>query len=224
MKTRFFSKVMLIVALSVCGAVAASAQNFSVEATAGVGFSNYKAGILEEGGTGFRVGAIGELQIPKIKGLYGNAGLLLSLENLTYEDADGYGNSMNPYFLNIPIHVGYSYRFLDKLSAFAEFGPYIGIGLGGNAKYNSFDYDEETGEEFTTKEKYPLFKADEEGYWFMKRMQFGLGIKVGIVAYEHFKLSFGWDWDLLKPFVSTDGFGTSANKHNNGYLSLSYIF
>lgn len=221
MKMKFLVRAIAIAALSVCGVVSASAQEMSIEATAGVGFSQYKYGGSDGSGVGFRVGAIGEISIPKVKGLYGNAGLMLSLENFK---SSVYGStiSMDPYFLHIPIHLGYSYSFSDKLACFAEFGPYVGVGLFGNLKEEYMDFNPETDEEFEAVYKRRLFNK-ENGERVLNPVQFGLGVKVGIVAFEHFKLSFGWDWNLLKVFEMNE-LPDGKNSHNNGYLTLSYVF
>ncbi len=215
MKTNFFKKSLLLTVASVFGIVA-SAQNLSIEPTIGIGFSGYNIeNTLDINGVGFRVGAIGEISIPQVQGLYANTGLLLSLEGAKM-DMFGATASWNPYFLDIPIHVGYSYNIIDKLSVFAEFGPYVGVGLFGNIKATDGglgDWDEEI-----EVEKTPIFDED---YSTMKRMQFGLGIKVGLVALGHYKLSFGWDWNLLNAATEYSG---ETIKHNNGYLAISYVF
>lgn len=190
-----------------------SAKTFSVEGTAGVGFSNYKINSLKLEGTGFRVGAIGQLSVPKVKGLYCNAGVLLSMEGFNF-DILGTQLKASPFFLNIPVHVGYSYSIIDKLSVFGEFGPYVGVGLFGNFKYVFSD---------SESYKVPLFKADEMGEIPMERVHFGLGFKIGLVAFSHYKLSFGWDWNLLNSAKATGENGQRMN-HNNAYLTLSYVF
>lgn len=203
---------ILVAVMSMC-CNSMSAKIFSVEGTAGVGFSNYKINSLKLEGTGFRVGAIGQLSMPKVKGLYCNAGVLLSMEGFNFDILETQFKA-SPFFLDIPVHVGYSYSIIDKLSVFGEFGPYVGVGLFGNFKYDYSD---------SEPYKIPVFKADEKGEVPMERVHFGLGFKIGLVAFSHYKLSFGWDWNLLNSATATGENGQRMN-HNNAYLTLSYVF
>lgn len=198
----------------------ANAQDFSVEATAGMNFSNYHyTDKLNPGGVGFRVGAIGQLDIPQVDGLYANAGLLLSLESAkaTFEESlpvlgtTTSVTTISPWTLNIPIHAGYQYDFSNDLGVFVEAGPYFGVGLWGNYGVKISQNDT-----VATDKQYDVFSEDSG----MNRFQFGLGIKLGVLAYGNYKVSFGWDWNLLDINSQLD----NSQSHNVGYLSLSYAF
>ncbi len=196
-----------MVAAALLFGVSMSAQDLSYEATVGLGFSSYSDG-ASYNATGFRVGGLAQYAIPQVENLYANAGLMLSLEGAVLPEAGGYKMGINPYFLNIPIHVGYKYDVLDWLGVFGEAGPYLGVGLFGNM-YSKYDGEKETE---------PVFGGD---YAMLSRFQFGIGFKIGVIALEHYKLSFGWDWNFLNSAAADTDLNLS---HGNGYLAISYVF
>ncbi len=206
-------KSLSVVVLLLAG-VTMSAQNLTYEVTAGVGFSKYTMTEflgMDLKGTGFRVGAVAECPIPQVENLYASAGAIISLENAKVSLGDYSSTSMNPFFLNIPIHVGYKYTLTDQIGIFGEVGPYAGIGLFGKSVYTGEDYD---GTKYTEKED--VFGDDGA----LSRFQFGLGVKVGVVVNEKYKVHFGWDCNLL----NSDSTGETKVTHNNAYLGVSYMF
>ncbi len=206
----YFKKALLVICLSMFS-LSAMAQKPLWEVTGAVGFSNYKVGALKSNGTGFKAGVISEFSINKVEGLYTNAGVLLSLEGYKYDDYE-YSEKANAYFINIPVHIGYKYGLSDKIKVFGEAGPYFGMGVGGKYKCEDFEYNEE--------EKYDVFGSD----GILKRCQFGLGFKVGVVANKHLKFYFGWDWNLLNS-VKADSEGMNYTlKHSCGTIGIGYVF
>lgn len=219
MKRNFIATSIIAAALTLAGAVSANAQSFvdnlSGEVTLGVNFSNYhNSEDSNPSGVGFRVGAIGQYSIPQVSGLYANAGLLLSLEGSHYTNETNVPMvgtikttaTSSPWFLNIPIHAGYQLGITDDIAAFVEAGPFFGVGLFGNSTLK-------VNEEKTSN---PVFDKDNG----INRFQFGLGIKLGVLAFHNYKVSFGWDWNFVDVVPSVD----NAQSHNCGYLSLSYAF
>ena len=58
------------------------------------------------------------------KGVYANGAMLLSLKGMKVEKY-----TFNPFYLEIPVHIGYKYPITRSVAIFGEFGPYFGIGL-----------------------------------------------------------------------------------------------
>lgn len=222
MKRNFIATSIIAAALTLAGAFSANAQSFldnlSGEATIGVNISNYHNGDdSNPKGAGFRVGVIGQYSIPQVSGLYANAGLLLSLEGSQYKNETTILGvttktkaTNSPWFLNIPIHAGYQLGITDDIAAFVEAGPFVGIGLFGNSVVKTTVSDKENNV------SNPVF-GDE---YSMNRFQFGLGIKLGVLAFQNYKVSFGWDWNFVDVLPKVD----NAQSHNCGYISLSYAF
>ena len=44
-----------------------------------------------------------------------------------------------PYYIEIPLHVGYRYNVLENLGVYADFGPYFAIGVNGKEKFDFTD-------------------------------------------------------------------------------------
>lgn len=119
-------------------------------------------------------------------------------------------NSVNPGYIELPIHAGYRYSFNDKFSIFGEFGPYIGIGVCGK-------YKREVNGTVTTKYNY-FGDDDDDDSMGAKRFDFGLGVAAG-VEYSKIQARVGYDFGLTKIFE-----GDGAPKNRNFYIALSYMF
>ncbi len=171
---------------------------------------------LSINGTGFRAGAIAELDLSKVENLYVSAGAILSLEGYS-ENLFGLTKvTASPYFLNIPVHVGYKYSVTNDFKIFGEAGPFLGLGLFGKVKETYEDFDDYFyDEDYDIEESYDAFD-DEDG---MKRLQAGVGIKVGVTIKSKYKVYFGYDWNLVTPFADD-----SDTKHVNSFIGISYVF
>lgn len=211
MKTLFFSLLLLSVSIGGYG------QNLKVGVTGGLNISspsNYDSKV------GFNVGLKGELGFPKAsQGLYLDFGVLISSQGW---ESNGYYDSPKkesmqwkgtPYFLNIPVHIGYKFSLGHNTSLFAHFGPYIGIGLFGK---NKLVTETETGKRTTTTLADNVF-SDKQS----ERFDWGIGGKVGVEFAKHIQLALGYDWGLKN-------LKTSSNpvdfKNKVFSVSCAYLF
>ena len=168
------------------------AQNLKVGVTAGL---NISAPSDYYSKTGFNVGVKGEWGLPNVsKGLYLDFGVLLSSQGW---ESSGYYDTQekqsmqwkgNPYFLNIPIHIGYKFSLGHNTALFAHVGPYIGIGLFGK---NKLVTETEAGKKATTTLADNVF-SDKQA----ERFDWGIGGKVGVEFAKHVQVAVGYDWGL----------------------------
>lgn len=172
--------------------IGSHAQNLKVGVTAGLNISSPSD---YDSKTGFNVGVKGEWGLPNVsKGLYLDFGVLLSSQGW---ESSGYYDTQkkqgmqwkgNPYFLNIPIHIGYKFSLGHNTALFAHVGPYIGIGLFGK---NKLVTETEAGKKTTTTLADNVF-SDKQA----ERFDWGIGGKVGIEFAKHVQLAVGYDWGL----------------------------
>ena len=193
----------------------ASSQTLRYGITGAMNVSNYN---VEQGGIsydpesrmGFKAGFRMELDAPFItEGFYFDFEALLSSRGAKIEQVvEGryMSNTLRPYYLEIPIHIGYRYDIGDNLGVFASFGPYFGIGLFGKNKF----FDGET-----------TSKPDAFGDAGVKRFDFGLGLQGGVQLFSHYRIFLGYDWGLLDIAQEFEG-GTVNNR--NFYIGMSYMF
>ena len=161
---------------------------------------------------GFHAGIKAEKDLPQIaQGVYLDMAALLSLKGAQVS-ASGASLKINPYYLEIPIHMGYKHAVTESISLFANFGPYFAVGLFGKMKETDYSIDEVGG--FTN----IYDSASAFGDNALKRFDFGLGLKAGIEFCQKYQLSIGYDWGL------TDNIENGSNKNRNLMLSLGYCF
>lgn len=178
------------------------------EVTSGINFSKYLSADLNYF-TGFQGGVSAELGLSSIyENMYVNSALLLTLKGGKGDDIDNL--KINAYYLELPVHIGIKQRLLGKFSLFEEVGPYIGFGLFGKIKADSY---------------YSSFLGKQDGYKYntfsksgLKRWDLGVGYKVGTEYMNHIRLSWGMNFGLMK--VSKN----SSAKNFITYFALSYLF
>ena len=142
--------------------------------------------------TGVHVGLRGALEIPSVtQGFYVNAATALSYRGFKADTV-----SYNPCYLDIPVHAGYKYENDDRITLFAEAGPYVGIGLFGKSEGRN------------------IF-SDEVGY---KRIDLGLGLRTGIEIDKKYVISVGGDFGFLN-VIDINGKGA---KPRNLTISFAY--
>ena len=98
---------------------------------------------------------------------------------------------INPYYLEIPVHIGYKYAVNDNFSLFANAGPYIAIGLFGKAKITADGSLVDGGSKVSESEN--VFGDD--GF---KRFDLGLGLKAGIEISKKYQFSIGYDFGFIE--------------------------
>lgn len=192
------------------------AQNLKVGVTAGLNISSPSD---YDSKTGFNVGVKGEWGLPNVsKGLYLDFGVLLSSQG--WKSSGYYDNQKkqgmqwkgNPYFLNIPIHIGYKVSLGHNTALFAHVGPYIGIGLFGK---NKLVTETEAGKKTTTLADNVFSDKQAE------RFDWGIGGKVGIEFAKHVQLAVGYDWGLKNLKTSSN----PADFKNKVFsVSCAYMF
>lgn len=210
---KFFTLIAVMSSALLFSAAGAKAQTATLELTMGGNFStmNMKTPLtnIKFDGIGFRMGVVGDYYIPSVKGLYTSGGLIFSQERLKKE----LGKSAavyNPFYLNIPIHVGYKLQLIDEFGYFLEAGPFVGVGMFG--KVTAENADKKVSSE-------DVFKKDN-----FNRFQAGLGFKTGFLAFDHYKLSIGFDYNFV-PVQKFEALGLSTvSKTYNTYISVGYVF
>lgn len=182
-------------------------------------FSSQGLSLDTDSRLGFKAGFRMEMDAPFIyDGFYFNAEVLLSSKGAKYDvaiDDTAVSYTARPYYLEIPIHIGYRYMFGDSdWGVFASFGPYFGMGLFGEDKL-----DVPAGSEV-----FDGAKVDSSPKSFssetLKRFDFGIGARAGVQMFDHYRLYVGYDWGLIniaKP--------SNSKIHNrNFYVSAAYMF
>lgn len=189
------------------------AQEFRVGATAGVNVNSPSGD--DTGLIGFNVGVKGELGLLQAsEGWFMDFSALLSShgwKSVAYYDkatATSLQWKATPYYLSIPVHVGYKFRCSDKLKLFVSAGPYAGIGLFCKETLTSTL----AGKSTTSTVSNNIFADNVH-----ERFDWGLGCRLGAELYGHWQLSVGYDWGMK-----------DTNKKNMRYRTLSissvYVF
>lgn len=208
-------KILPLLSLVALFSASATAQELRYGITAALNISNYsidQSGLTynADSRTGFKAGFRMEIDAPFITdGFYFDMEALLSSRGAKLQQiyAENYfSNTIRPYYLEIPIHIGYRYDFSNDLGLFASFGPYFDIGLFGKNKY--FD-------------GVATSKPSTFGKGGIKRFDFGLGLRSGVQFFEHYRLFVGYDWGLLDIARENEN-GTAYNR--NFYIGASYMF
>lgn len=205
-------KILVLFALLMTGVMGIHAQEgLKWGAMAGMNFSKFSSDGFDSK-VGFHVGIKAEKDLSQIaQGVYLDMAALLSLKG-AQASAGGASLKINPYYLEIPIHMGYKHAVAENISLFANFGPYFAVGLFGKMKETDYSIDAVGG--FTN----IYDSASAFGSNALKRFDFGLGLKAGIEFCQKYQLSIGYDWGLI------DNIENGSNKNRNLMLSLGYCF
>lgn len=141
---------------------------------------------------GFNVGIHAEYLLPECRGVYLNAGLEYNMKgakNRVESSLINYTAIARPYYVQIPIHVGFRYNVLEDVGVYADFGPYFALGTNGKyiLKFDDFSEDQSVA----------LFNNDSnENFYDMQRTDFGLGFRIGAEYADHYNFIFSCDWGL----------------------------
>jgi len=205
-------KILALIAILAIGLGSINAQeNLRWGVTAGMNVSSLNVTGLDSR-VGFHAGVKAELGLPQVtEGLYMDFGALLSLKGAKVEAGSAASFKFNPYYLEIPVHIGYKYAVNDDFTLFANAGPYVAIGLFGKAKVDGEIKGEFESEYGTSSEN--IFGDD--GF---KRFDLGLGLKAGAEFGKKFQVSIGYDFGLIE---TEDFLGC---KNRNLMISLGFMF
>ena len=181
--------VKLSVVLFVCLMVTSvSAQDLSFGVKAGVNFSNMVSDDEESG----------DIKIGPVAGVTVDYGIneylfIFTGLDLSYKGFKGtnYNTSvtMNPIYLQVPIHVGTKLSISEKAKIVFEAGPYVAFGIAGKT----------TVERSGISVSEDIF-GDKGG---LKRFDFGFGAGVGL-EFNKLKFSLGYDYGFANVYDSDE--------------------
>lgn len=194
---------------------AASAQSLRYGVTGAMNVANYAMEVdgisfNPDSRIGFRAGFRMEMDAPFIyDGFYFDGEVLLSAKGAKFDTSSGDDVSSvvsRPYYLEIPLHIGYRYMFgRGNFGIFGSFGPYFGVGIFGTNKVTVAGVES----------KPDAFSSDG-----LKRFDFGVGLRAGVTMFDHYRIYLGYDWGLID--VAKSG-GNKIN-NRNFYVGASYMF
>lgn len=159
---------------------------------------------------GFHAGVKAEVGLPQVSdGVYLDLGALLTLKGAKIDGGSAASIKFNPYYLEVPVHIGYKYAVNENFAIFGNAGPYLAVGLFGKAKVEGELVDELDVESNSTN----VFGDDA-----MNRFDLGIGLKAGVEFNQKFQIAIGYDWGMIENIKD------SGNKNRNLMLSLSCFF
>lgn len=193
----------------------AQAQQFRYGVSAGY---NLNSMVENESKSGFHAGLKGEYAFRSTdKGLYTDFGLMISSYGwkspTAYENGTGkvFKWDTTPYYLNIPIHLGYKFKVGDNVSLFVNVGPHFNIGMFGKTRYTT-TYNGSKIEEGISSNN--VFK---EGM--IPRFDWGVGFRIGAEIARHTQISIGYDWSMKNSYLDNPD-----TKNRTLVVSLTYYF
>ncbi len=165
-------KALLLFALVAISAVSINAQdNLKWGVVAGMNVSKYTITGFDSR-IGFHAGVKAELGLSQDangSGAYMDFAALLTLKGAKIDGGSLASIKFNPYYLEVPVRVGYKYAVNDDFSLFGSVGPYMAVGLFGKAK--------------------------DDG---LKRFDFGLGLKAGVEFSKKYQVAISYDFGLVE--------------------------
>lgn len=207
-------KVLLFFALVAISVVSINAQdNLKWGVMAGMNVSKYTITGFDSR-IGFHAGVKAELGLSQeASGAYMDFAALLTLKGAKIDGGSIASIKFNPYYLEVPVHVGYKYAVNDDFALFGSVGPYIAVGLFGKAKAKVDGNIADLGELGTNSASENIFGDDG-----LKRFDFGLGLKAGVEFSKKYQVAISYDFGLVE--VAKD----LGMKNRNLMLSLGYMF
>lgn len=169
---------------------------------------------------GFHAGVKGEFNFQEAsKGLFIDFGTILSSKGWKttayYDNTSKESNQWKsiPYYLDIPVHLGYKFQAGKYASIFASVGPYLSFGLFGK---NQIITEDAKGNSKTATNSKNVFRDH-----LMERFDWGLGAKVGVELARHFQVAVGYNWGLRNLKTSKN---TMDIKNKTFQVSCAYMF
>lgn len=207
-------KVLLFFALVAISVVSINAQdNLKWGVMAGMNVSKYTITGFDSR-IGFHAGVKAELGLSQeASGAYMDFAALLTLKGAKIDAGSLASFKMNPYYLEVPVHIGYKYAVNDDFALFGSAGPYIAVGLFGKAKAKVDGDLVDLGEFGGNSMSEDIFGDDG-----LKRFDFGLGLKAGVEFSKKYQVAISYDFGLVE--VAKD----LGMKNRNLMLSLAYMF
>lgn len=214
MKKNLFFILMLL-----CGIATMSAQGLRFGAEAAVDFSN-PINSTGEHRTAFHIAAKGEYNFKNAsKGWYLSAALGLYSkpgEDETGGEFDGVGNlsaaytfSYTPWYLQLPVHVGYRYSLSNIVSLQIETGPYFAAGIFGR-EHLTIAYSN------GNREKYSGSCFGKDGAF--HRADIGWGVAAGVQLAGHWQVGVAYNLQFNSAVKESDIYNSVVG------VTLGYIF
>jgi len=203
-------KVLFLIAMLAASVASIHAQdNLRWGATLGMNSSNFSITGFDSK-IGFHAGVKAEVGLPQFsEGVYLDLGALLTLKGAKIDGGSAASIKFNPYYLEVPVHIGYKYAVNDNFAIFGNAGPYLAVGLFGKAKIDGDLIDELEVEGNSVN----VFGDDA-----MKRFDLGIGLKAGLEFNQKYQLSISYDWGMIENIKD------SGNKNRNLMISLGCFF
>ena len=218
-------KVLLWFALVAISVVSINAQdNLKWGVMAGMNVIKYTITCFD-GRIGFHAGVKAELGLSQDangSGAYMDFAALFTLKGAKIDGGSIATVKFNPYYLEIPVHVGYKYAVNENFALFGSVGPYLAVGLFGKAKLsigNAIgDWADIEGMESVGGLEGKSVSEDIFGDDGFKRFDFGLGLKAGVEFNKKYQVALSYDFGLID--VQKD----LGMKNRNLMISLGYMF
>ena len=207
-------KILVLFALTAIAMVSVNAQdNLKWGVMAGMNVSKYTFTGFDNR-VGFHAGVKAELGLSQeASGAYMDFAALLTLKGAKIDGGSVASIKFNPYYLEVPIRVGYKYAVNDDFSLFGSVGPYMAVGLFGKAKLKVDGDIADIAELGDNSMSEDIFGDDG-----LKRFDFGLGLKAGVEFSKKYQVAISYDFGLVE--VAKD----LGMKNRNLMISLGYMF
>lgn len=207
-KIRLFLLVAMVAVTTV-----ASAQ-ISLGVKGGMNMSNYYGDELSDKNVkiGFNIGLAADYQFAY--GHYIQSGLFFTTKGAKYSTETTNAKieyTINPMYLQLPIHYAYKLEIAPETRIVFHGGPYMAYGVGGKTKVKG-----NVGNLSGERDGQNVFG---DGVGQLKSFDAGLGLGVG-AEFGAFLVDLGWDVGLTNLSNSDNG----DIKNQNAYLSVGYRF
>lgn len=207
-------KILVLFVLTAIAMVSVNAQdNLKWGVMAGMNVSKYTFTGFDNR-VGFHAGVKAELGLSQeASGAYMDFAALLTLKGAKIDGGSIATVKFNPYYLEIPVHVGYKYAVNEDFALFGSVGPYLAVGLFGKAKLKVDGDIADIAELGDNSMSEDIFGDDG-----LKRFDFGLGLKAGVEFNKKYQVAISYDFGLVE--VAKD----LGMKNRNLMISLGYMF
>lgn len=207
-------KILVLFALTAIAMVSVNAQdNLKWGVMAGMNVSKYTFTGFDNR-VGFHAGVKAELGLSQeASGAYMDFAALLTLKGAKIDGGSIATVKFNPYYLEIPVHVGYKYAVNENFALFGSVGPYLAVGLFGKAKLKVDGDIADIAELGDNSMSEDIFGDDG-----LKRFDFGLGLKAGVEFSKKYQIAISYDFGLVEVIKEV------GMKNRNLMISLGYMF
>ena len=207
-------KILVLFVLTAIAMVSVNAQdNLKWGVMAGMNVSKYTFTGFDNR-VGFHAGVKAELGLSQeASGAYMDFAALLTLKGAKIDGGSIATVKFNPYYLEIPVHVGYKYAVNEDFALFGSVGPYLAVGLFGKAKLKVDGDIADIAELGGNSMSEDIFGDDG-----LKRFDFGLGLKAGVEFSKKYQVAISYDFGLVEVIKEV------GMKNRNLMISLGNMF